>query len=161
MWEELRRERGGFNWHFGGSDTGRCLATEVMTCISLIGVKRVHKATGEARAREFFLDLLQEYVQRGLTPSGAARRACGPMHGMTPQDGMFFGEALAYGYDLTGDERYLELGLRDLKRFYLYRVRTPLDTSSAKIAARTIRSYGHMMKLAHEKGLLDEYERSV
>lgn len=132
-----------------------------MTCLSLIGVKRVHKATGEAKARDFFLDLLEEQIERGLTPAGELLNASGPMHGLGPKDNMYFGEVLAYAYDLTGDERYLKLGLRDLGRFYFTQMRSPGDTSSAKGAARAIRSYGHMMKVAHEQGLLDEFERRL
>jgi len=115
----------------------------------MTGLANLHRITGDATALTLMLAILDWHLEHGRNETGIAWG--NELHPYTLNLTL---PAYAYAYHATGNKKYLEEGLEFL-RF----TGPPEPLGDIRGGAKQYRTYLPFLLLAHEAGMLDEFER--
>ncbi len=115
----------------------------------LTGLGHLHRITGDRRALQIMLTILDWHMAHGRNAMGIAwgNELCPYTLNLTLP-------AYAYAYHATGDRKYLDEGM-DFLRF----TGPPEPLGDIRGGAKQYRTYAPILLLAHEAGVLDELEK--
>ena len=127
---------------YGGFYQERIPIAGIITAFTLIALKEYHLETRDPAARDLFLEELEAFLATNLNREGLinyldyfARQP----HSIVACSWL---EPLAYGYDLSSDERYMRLGMRILEYSLSdMGLRTHLGWGSQKVMATSGRYF--------------------
>jgi len=115
----------------------------------MTGLANLHRITGDEAALQLMLRILDWHLEHGRNETGIAWG--NELHPYTLNLTL---PAYAYAYHATGNKKYLEEGLEFL-RF----TGPPEPLGDIRGGAKQYRTYLPFLLLAHEAGMLDEFER--
>ncbi|MHB9110392.1 MAG: RIFT barrel domain-containing protein [Armatimonadota bacterium] len=116
----------------------------------LTGLANLHRITGDGRALQLLLAILDWHLEHGRNEMGIAWGR----NELHPYKLNLTLPAYAYAYHATGNKKYLEEGLEFLRFTGM-----PDHAGDVRGGAKQYRTYMPFLLLAHEAGVLDEMER--
>ncbi len=125
------------------------------------GLIKWHQATGDKKVEKLILDLMEAYLRVGLMEEGLPLYSTWPEHSKptTAMQGFANLESLAYAYDLTGDQRFIDAGIPGL----CHAVEWITDPDEKEVYInfqRILRGPFRFMAIAHKLGILEKVPRA-
>jgi hypothetical protein len=128
--------------------------------LTVRGLIKWHQVTGCERTRRQILELMDMFVQRCIGPEGLPTQGTWPeiAKPATVSNGFANLECLAYAYELSGEQKYVEAGVGALCQavdWILNAPKDPEDQEGQNYFMRMLRGPLPFMTIAHELGLLE------
>ncbi len=162
--------RSPYNSHFTGHSV-------FMSAIALTALKRYHLITGGEMAERIIIGETDRLIEEALTPEGIFYYKEFPSVRYYTMENLVMLEPLEYCYRLTGDRRYMAIGMRNLEHFLSFsnmrlcfltgaeRIRPVKDAilklpiiipPNAQILGLTVKPIFPFLKTADELGMLEK-----